>query len=64
VRDVYLEVPYKESKEAYVVSHVDINSTPGVSYVSTDPSYIRDASAPNMIEDVNDAKTFWLNGGK
>ena len=62
-RDVYIEVPYKESKEAYVVSHVDINSTPGVSYVSTDPSYVRDASAPNMIEDVNDAKTFWLNGG-
>lgn len=61
-RDVYLEVPYKETTTAYVVADVDVNSTPGVSYVTVDPSYIRGKSAENG-DPAQSAVNFWLNGG-
>lgn len=44
-RDSYIKVTYKETETAYVVSGIDINSTPGVAYVTIDPSYIRNESA-------------------
>ena len=61
-RDVYFEVSYKETTNAYVVSELDVNSTPGVAYVTVDPSYIRDKSE-EKVENPQSAANFWLNGG-
>ena len=61
VRDTYFEVTYKETTTSYVVAEMDVNSTPGVAYVTVDPSYIRDKSA-----DTNEgpsAAEYWLGGG-
>ena len=60
-RDVYLEIPYQDSTSAYVVSEIDINSTPGVVYVSVDPSYIRKEKGTGDAS--ISAENFWLNGG-
>ena len=62
VRDIYFEVSYKETTNAYVVQELDVNSTPGVSYVTVYPSYIRDKSAENG-ENPQSAADFWLGGG-
>lgn len=64
VRNTYFEVPYKETTSAYVVTELDVNSTPGVAYVTVDPSYIRDKSPDASVEDVTEAEQFWLSGGK
>ena len=61
-RDVYLEVSYKETITSYVVSETDVNSTPGVVYVTVDPSYIRDKSAVSD-ENTQSAADFWFSGG-
>jgi hypothetical protein len=58
-RDVYFEVTYENTPTAYVVSGFDINSTPGVAYVSVDPSYVRESSA----EDIKSAANSWFSGG-
>lgn len=62
VRDTYLEVSYKETTTAYVVTEFDVNSTPGVAYVTVDPSYIRDKSE-EKVENPQSAANFWLSGG-
>lgn len=64
-KDDYLEVGEGALKEAYVVTGYDIQSTPGVEYVSVDPQYIRDLSEPpeKTLED-SDEDFFWLNGGE
>ena len=61
-RDDYFEIPYKESTTAYVITGTDINSTPGVMYVTADSSYIRDKSTENTSS-TQSAADFWLNGG-
>jgi hypothetical protein len=64
-RDVYFENKQGETNQGYVVSEVDFASTPGVAYVSVDPSYIRDKSEkPTQKEEDNSTEFFWLNGGK
>ena len=60
-RDVYFEVPYEDTTTSYVVMETDINSTPGVAYVTVDPSYIRDKSAEPTNGQT--AANFWLGGG-
>jgi hypothetical protein len=45
-RDDYLEIGEGALKEAYRVTGYDINSTPGVEYITVDPVYLRDHSAP------------------
>ena len=62
VRDMYLEIQYKETTSAYVVMESDVNSTPGVIYVTADSSYIRDKSAQDD-ENPQSAADFWFNGG-
>mgnify|MGYP003311290318 CR=1 FL=1 len=62
-RDVYMEVPYQETVSAYVVAETDVNSTPGVMYVSVDPSYIRDKQAEST-EKSQSAASFWFSGGE
>lgn len=64
-KEIYFEVIQGETKQAYVVSDVDINSTPGVSYVSVDPTLIRNNEVPPaQTEFDSEAEFYWLNGGK
>lgn len=64
-KDDYLEIGEGALKEAYRVTGYDLNSTPGVEYVTVDPVYLRDNSAPPVqTEDDDPAQFFWLNGGK
>ncbi len=63
-KDDYLEVGEGALKEAYVVTGYDIQSTPGVEFVSVDPQYIRDLTPPpeqTEEDEVNDF--FWINKG-
>lgn len=63
-KDDYLEIGEGRLKEAYRVTGYDIQSTPGVEYVSVDPVYLRDNTPlpPPSQEDPKD-EYFWLNGG-
>lgn len=64
-KDDYLEIGEGTLKEAYVVTGYDIQSTPGVEFVSVDPVYIRDNSAPpEQTSEDNKEDFFWLNKGE
>jgi hypothetical protein len=59
-----MEVGEGALKEGYRVTGYDIQSTPGVEYVTVDPVYLRDSSAPyEAKEDDDPAALYWLNGG-
>ena len=63
-KDDYLEVGEGGLKEAYVVTGYDIQSTPGVEFVSVDPQYIRDLTPPpEKAEEDDEDEFFWINGG-
>lgn len=63
-KDDYLEIGEGALKEAYRVTGYDLNSTPGVEYVTVDPVYLRDNSQiPAQSEDDDPAQFFWFNGG-
>lgn len=63
-RDIYFENKQGETDSGYVVSEVDFTSTPGVAYVSVDPSYIRSQMySAEMVKNGNSAQNTWLNGG-
>ena len=63
-KDDYLEVTQGKLTEAYVVTGYDIQSTPGVEFVSVDPQYLRDHSDP-PTQDAGDSDDdfYWLNRG-
>ena len=64
-KDDYLEIGEGALKEGYRVTGYNLNSTPGVEYVTVDPVYLRDNSAPPVqTEDDDPAQFFWLKGGK
>lgn len=64
-KDDYLEIGTGALKEAYRVTGYDIQSTPGVEYVTVDPVYLRDNSAPPKKQDSDDPTDFyWLTGGQ
>ena len=63
-KDDYLEVGEGRLKEAYVVTGYDIQSTPGVEFVSVDPQYIRDLTPPPEQTQEDDPSDFyWINKG-
>ena len=63
-KDDYLEIGEGVLKEAYRVTGYDLNSTPGVEYVTVDPVYLRDNSqTPIQAENDDPAQFFWFNGG-
>ena len=63
-KDDYMEVGEGPLKEAYVVTGYDIQSTPGVEFVSVDPQYIRDQTPPpEQQEEDNKDDFFWINKG-
>lgn len=63
-KDDYIEIGEGELKEAYRVVGYDIQSTPGVEYVTVDPTYKYD-NGDVPIQNWNDKKEdwFWLNSG-
>ena len=64
-KDDYLEIGEGTLKEAYRVTGYDIQSTPGVEYVTVDPVYLRDHTpAPQQKPEDDPADFYWLNGGK
>lgn len=64
-KDDYLEVGEGALKEAYRVTGYDIQSTPGVEYVTVDPVYLRDHTpAPEQKKEDNPEDFYWLNGGE
>lgn len=64
-KDDYLEIGEGALKEAYRVTGYDIQSTPGVEYVTVDPIYLYDHTpAPEPTESDNPDDFFWLTGGE
>lgn len=63
-KDVYLEIGEDTLKEGYVVTGYDIQSSPGIEYVTIDPTYLRDNSA-YPVQWPGDKKEdfYWLNNG-
>lgn len=64
LRDLYFEVQQGNVRQGYVVTEFDINSTPGVNYVSVDPVPVREiTTTPTQKPTDTDEDFFWLNGG-
>lgn len=64
-KDDYLEIGQGRLKEAYRVTGYDIQSTPGVEYVTVDPVYLRDNSpVPEQTAGDDPDDFYWLNGGE
>lgn len=64
-KDDYLEIGTGELKEQYRVTGYDIQSTPGVEYVTVDPTYEYDLTpAPQQQPCDSEDEFFWLNGGE
>ena len=63
-KDCYFIVGEKPLQEYYRVTGYDMQSTPGVEYVTIDPVYEFDLShAPLQEEGDNDEDFFWFKGG-
>lgn len=63
-RDLYFEVTQGNITQGYVVTEFDINSTPGINYVTVDPVPTREESnIPTKEENDKDEEFFWLQGG-
>lgn len=65
-KDDYFEVGEGALKEGFRVTGYDIQSTPGVEYVTVDPVYLFDRTpAPERKSDENEEDYYWLEkGGK
>lgn len=64
VKDQYFEVYQGNIAQGYVIKEFDINSTPGVNYVTVDPVPLREG--PSVSKDTNEKMTenyYWLRGG-
>lgn len=63
-RDLYFEVTQGNITQAYVVTEFDINSTPGVSYVTVDNVPVRPVeNEPVKVDEAHKEDYFWLQGG-
>lgn len=63
-KDTYFIVGEEPYKEFFRVTGYDIQSTPGVEYVTIDPVYEFDLSAPpEKTQEDKDEDFFWFNGG-
>lgn len=63
-KDDYFEIGEDNLKEAYRVTGYDIQSTPGVEYVTIDPVYLRDNTpTPDPQPTDNLDNYYWLTGG-
>lgn len=63
-KDIYIEVGTDPYKEGYRVTGYDLQSTEGVEYVTVDPVYIYDLTAPpTQTQQDQDTDFYWFNGG-
>lgn len=63
-KEDYFDVNFRGRTQSFVVTGVDMLSTPGILYVSIDPVYKRDQSdPPEQTPADSDADFYWLNGG-
>ena len=63
-KDNYFEIGEGKLKSGYRVTGYDIQSTPGVEYVSVDPVYLFDKSnTPEKTESDKADDYFWISGG-
>lgn len=63
-RDTYFEVEFRGVRQGYLVKEFDINSTPGVEYVTVDPVPLRNQDpAPTPTSTDKPEDYYWLNGG-
>jgi hypothetical protein len=61
---LYFEVTQGNITQGYVVTEFDINSTPGVNYVTVDPVPLRaKTEKPTQTDSDNKEDSFWLQGG-
>lgn len=63
-RGLYFEVIQGEKRQGYIVVEFDINSTPGVAYVTVDPVPLREESdIPTKTDKDKDEEFYWLDRG-
>lgn len=63
-KDTYFEINQDGIVQGYVVKEFDINSTPGVIYVTADPVITKTEEKPIVAEPEDSKEDFyWLNGG-
>ena len=63
-KDDYFTLGNGEYKKGYRVTGYDFDSTENVEYVSVDPIYLFDESAPPQRQETDsDEDFFWLDGG-
>lgn len=63
-KEVYFEATQDETTQAFSITDVDLISTPGVAYVSVDPTLLRSHTDPPVQEeDTPNDEFYWLNGG-
>jgi len=61
----YTEIKTIDTITPFIVTDLDVHSTPGVMYVTIDPTFIHDKSKEPVQTDKDDPEDFfWLNGGK
>ena len=60
-RENYFSIKEGETDQGFVITEIDINSTPGVEYVSVDPTFLR--SEPQTLTEDRDSELYWLDGG-
>lgn len=64
LKGVYFEVKQGNITQGYVVREFDINSTPGVVYLSVDPVPLREENKIELTDKDSNEDIFWLTGGK
>ena len=63
-KDEYFEITHKDTTQGYIVVGIDVNTTPGVEYISADPVPLRDRTTVAVPTLDDSAESFWLNGGR
>ena len=64
-KDTYFTITIKDIEEAYVVTGYDIISTPGVMFISMDPTFVRNDDAETVVpisHKPEEEDCFWLTG--
>lgn len=64
-KEILIEVGEEPFKEEYRVTGYDLQSTPGIEYVSVDPTYLHDKSnMPRKTQEDTPEDFYWLTGGE